>query len=116
MAVDANNVVVLDGVCNLCSQTARFIVAHERGRVIRFAAAQSASGQELLRKHGFDPQELTTFVFIQDNMVYARSDAALEVARHLRLPWRMFGVVRAVPRPFRDAVYDLNRLARFQEG
>jgi predicted DCC family thiol-disulfide oxidoreductase YuxK len=114
MTRDVKNVVVLDGMCNLCSRAARFIIAHERDHLIRFAAAQSLFGQELLLWHGFDPQELTTLVFIQGDRVHVRSDAALEVARHLRLPWRMFRIFRVVPRPFRDSFYDLVARNRYR--
>jgi predicted DCC family thiol-disulfide oxidoreductase YuxK len=101
-------------VCNLCSHAVDFILAHERDQVIRFAAAQSAAGQDLLRKHGFDAEDLTTLVFIKGGMVHVRSDAALEVARHLRLPWRMLRGFRLVPRPFRDAVYGLVARNRYR--
>jgi predicted DCC family thiol-disulfide oxidoreductase YuxK len=72
MTMDATHVVVFDGVCNLCSHAVNFILARERDHMIRFAAAQSVSGQELLRKHGFDPQDLTTFVFIKGGMAHIR--------------------------------------------
>ncbi len=114
MTLDAQHVVVFDGLCNLCSGGVRFILAHEPDHVIRFAAAQSPSGQALLRKHGFDPRDLATFVFIEDGVVHVRSDAALEVARHLRLPWRMLRVLRLVPRRLRDSIYDLVARKRYR--
>ncbi len=114
MTMDASHVVVFDGVCNLCSRGVNFLLAHERDHVIHFAAAQSPSGQELLRKHGFDPQDLATVVFIKGGAVHVRSDAALEVARHLRMPWRMFRVLCLVPRQLRDPVYDLIARNRYR--
>jgi predicted DCC family thiol-disulfide oxidoreductase YuxK len=98
-------IVVFDGICNLCTHAVAFILAHERDHSIRFAAAQSPAGRELLLRSGLDPQTLTTFVFIKGGTLYSRSDAAIEVAYHLRLPWRMFRVLRLVPRRFRDALY-----------
>ena len=68
---------MFDGVCNLCSHAVDFILAHERDHVIWFAAAQSASGQELLLKCGFDPREFTTFVLLKGGIVYVRSDLSL---------------------------------------
>ena len=112
--MDAAPIVIFDGVCNLCSGGIHFILAHERDHVIRFAAAQSPAGQELLQRHGFDPQDLTTFVFIEAGEVHVRSDGALKVVRHLRLPWRMFCVLRAVPRPARDRIYDLVARNRYR--
>lgn len=105
---------VFDGVCKLCARCVNFILAHERDDVIRFAAMQSVSGQALLRRFGFDPQNVVTFVFIKGGTVHVRSDAALEIARHLRLPWRMLSVLRLVPRRLRDSLYDLVARNRYR--
>jgi predicted DCC family thiol-disulfide oxidoreductase YuxK len=112
--MDAEQIVVFDGVCCLCAHGLKFLLAHERDHVLRFAAAQSAAGRELLRRHGFDPQDLKTFVFIKEGVVYVRSDGALEVARHLRLPWRMFRLLRLLPRRLRDSIYDLVARNRYR--
>ena len=112
--MDERHVVIFDGVCNLCAHGVSFILAHERDHLIQFAAAQSAPGRELLVRLGFDPQNLTTVVFIKGGVAYVRSDAAIEVAQHLRLPWRMCRVLRFVPRRFRDAIYDLVALSRYR--
>ena len=82
--------------------------------LIRFTAVQSASGRELLREFGFDPQNVVTFVFIKGGTVYVRSDAVLEIAHHLLLPWRMLRVFRVVPRRLRDSIYDLVARNRYR--
>ena len=114
MAVDARNVVVFDGVCNLCAHSVAFILAHERDNAIQFAAAQSTAGRELLSEFGLDPANLSTFVFIEGGVAHVRSDAGLEVARHLRVPWRLLRVLRILPRPFRDSIYDLVAKHRYR--
>jgi predicted DCC family thiol-disulfide oxidoreductase YuxK len=112
--MDDKPVVVFDGVCNLCHYGVRFIVAHERDHLLRFAAAQSAAGRELLRQCGFDPDDLKSFVLVEDGTARVRSDAALAVAGHLRLPWRMFRILRVLPWPFRDLLYDLLARNRYR--
>ena len=97
MRVEVDSAVIFDGMCNLCAHSVTFILGHERDHVIRFAAIQSPAGCALLRKLDFDPKDVKTFVFVKNGRVFIRSDAALEIARHLRLPWRMLGVVRVVP-------------------
>ncbi len=114
MTADAGHVVVFDGVCNLCSGAVAFILARERDHLIRFAAAQSAAGRELLSEFGLDPEKLATFVFIEGGSAHVRSDAALEVARHLRFPWRALRILRIVPRPLRDFLYDLIARNRYR--
>lgn len=108
---------VFDGVCKLCARSVNFILAHERDKVIRFTAMQSASGQALLRRFGFDPQNAVTFVFIKGGKAHVRSDAALEIARHLRLPWRMLRVLRVVPqRPAAGQLWSISAAAGFWLG
>jgi predicted DCC family thiol-disulfide oxidoreductase YuxK len=114
LTMDAQHVVVFDGACNLCAHSVTFILAHERDSAIRFAAAQSAAGRELLREFGLDPDNVATFVFVKGGTAYVRSDAALEVAQHLRSPWRMLRVLRFVPRRLRDSVYDIIARNRYR--
>jgi predicted DCC family thiol-disulfide oxidoreductase YuxK len=114
MMIDERHVVVFDGVCNLCRRSVTFILLHERDHLIRFAAAQSAAGRALLREFDLDPENVATFVFLHGDVAHVRSDAALEVARHLRLPWRMVRILRIVPRRLRDAVYDFVARHRYR--
>lgn len=111
---NARCVVVFDGVCNLCASSVRFILARERDHLIHFAAAQSAAGRRLLSEFGLDPDDLVTFVFVEEGVARVRSAAALGVARHLRMPWRMLRVLGIVPRPLRDWMYDLLARNRYR--
>lgn len=112
--MDARHIVVFDGVCNLCAESVAFILAHERDDSIRFTTAQSETGRALLSEFGLDPENLSTFVFIEGGTAHVRSDAALEVAQHLRLPWRMLRVFRIVPRRLRDSIYRLIARNRYR--
>jgi predicted DCC family thiol-disulfide oxidoreductase YuxK len=47
-----------------------------------------------------------TIVLIEGGRAYARSTAALRIARRLRFPWNALAAGLIVPRPIRDAVYD----------
>jgi predicted DCC family thiol-disulfide oxidoreductase YuxK/gamma-glutamylcyclotransferase (GGCT)/AIG2-like uncharacterized protein YtfP len=112
--VGAKQIAVFDGECNLCARSVAFILDHERDHAIHFAAAQSVVGKELLRKCGLDAERLETFVFIDGDKALVRSDAALAVARHLRLPWRLLSVFRVIPRACRDWVYRVVARNRFR--
>lgn len=101
-----DNLIIFDGVCNLCTFSVRFILQHETAPNLRFTPLQSAAGARLLQTYGFDPADAKTFVFIQDGQAYTRSEAALRVAKYLRWPWRGFLIFRVIPRTLRDALYD----------
>lgn len=106
-------IVVFDGVCNFCSRSVRFILEHDvRGR-LRFAALQSPVGRELLERHGIDPSDAQTFLLIDGDDVYMRSDAALEIARDLG-NWRWLRVFGVLPRGLRDWMYTVLARNRYR--
>lgn len=106
MAPPRGPVLLFDGVCVLCSASVRFVLAHERDSAIQFATMQSRAGQSLLAAHAMPITDWDSVVFVVDGRPLTRSQAALAVARHLRVPWRWLRVAAIVPRPLRDAVYD----------
>lgn len=100
------DIVIFDGVCNLCARSVQFILRHESGPYCRFSPLQSAAGARLLVSHGFSPANVESFVLISDGKVYTRSTAALRVARHFKGAWQLLRVFWLVPRPLRDLLYD----------
>lgn len=99
------DIVLFDGVCNLCDASVRFIHRHDAAGRFRFAALQSSVGIELRRRHGLPPS-LDSIVLVADGNVYERSTAAVRIAGQLRFPARLLSVFRVVPRFIRDPVYD----------
>jgi len=98
--------VIFDGVCNLCAHSVRFILKCEADKTLRFVPLQTPAGARLLRQFNFDPEDVRTFVLVSKGLVYVKSDAALEVARHFGWPWKGLLVLRVVPRLIRNWLYD----------
>ena len=105
---------LFDGVCNLCSGVVRFVLPRDRDGAIRFAPIQSPLGTRLLLAHGIDPADPQSLLFLADGRAHLRSDAAIEVARRLRFPWRAAAALRAIPRAWRDALYDVAARNRYR--
>lgn len=103
-------VILYDGACGLCNRTVQFVLAWEKHPWCRFAALQSPAGRRLVRDAGRDPDRLDSVYLWTGNALLDRSDAILEIARHLRWPWRWVSAFRWVPRSIRDAMY--NTVAR----
>lgn len=99
-----------DGVCVLCSGGVRYTLRHERDHDIRFVAIQSLEGRALAQAHGIDPDEPDSFLFIEGGRALAKSDGVLALIRHLNGPVRLLLIGRALPKPWRDWLYD--RVAR----
>ncbi len=106
MASAGDPILLFDGVCNLCSGAVQWVIARDRRARFRFASLQSETGRALLAQRGLPVGELDTVVLLDGEAHYTKSDAALEVARRLGGPWSLAVGLKAVPRAFRDAVYD----------
>jgi predicted DCC family thiol-disulfide oxidoreductase YuxK len=109
-----SHVVLFDGVCNLCQRSVQVILANDAKGLFHFASLQSALGQQILQQHGLAAEPLKTFVLVENGQVYTRSTAALRVAAQLRGAWRWLRVLMLVPRPIRDAVYNLVARNRYR--
>lgn len=99
-------VIVYDGVCNLCNASVRFVLARDNTDHFRFAPLQNEAGKTLAAKHNLTT-DLSTFFLIDGDKAYERSDAWLEIMRRLERPWSASYLVKVVPRPVRDWLYDL---------
>ena len=108
------DVVIFDGVCNLCAQSVKFILNHEAEARLRFVPLQSPAGARLMREFGFSPEDAKTFVLISDGKPYVKSAAAIRIAGYLRGIWKFLGIVRVLPRPIRDWAYDVIARNRYR--
>jgi predicted DCC family thiol-disulfide oxidoreductase YuxK len=94
-------IILFDGECNLCSWSVRFIVKHDWHGVFQFAALQSPAGQRLLEERGINAHGIDSVVLLDGGTWYARSDAALRIARRLSGAWPLASALLSVPRPLR---------------
>ena len=102
-------VLLYDGVCNLCNASVRWVLAADRRQVFRFASLQSPVGQTLAQHAGAPIAEATgipdSFVLVDGERSWVRSEALLETALRLGAPWSWAVALRVFPRGLRDAVY-----------
>jgi predicted DCC family thiol-disulfide oxidoreductase YuxK len=106
-APEDHPVLLFDGVCDLCNGVVRFLIERDEAATLRFAPLQSDVARELLAGRDPDPDDLETVVLVEDGRCFTKSGAALRVARHLGLPYRLLSSLRFVPRGLRDRVYDV---------
>jgi predicted DCC family thiol-disulfide oxidoreductase YuxK len=108
-----DDVILYDGVCVFCSRWVRFVAARDAARRFRFTAIQSGYGTRLAQAFGIDPDDPDTNAVVHGGVAYFKSDAALTVLSNLP-GWDWVGMLRAVPKPLRDAVYDLVARNRYR--
>ncbi len=108
------SIVLFDGYCNFCSAAVGFILHRDPRGNFLFAASQSPSGKELVRDHGIGELARHSIVLISRERIYKKSGAALRIAAGLKGFWPLLYAGIILPRPFRDAVYDLFARNRYR--
>jgi len=104
------HVIVFDGDCVLCSGFFRFVLTRDTRRLYSFAVAQSPFGEALYAHFGLKPADYDTNLVLHDGVLSTRLDAFAAVMGDLGWPWRALSVVRWLPRPLSDWLYE--RIAR----
>ena len=108
-----DDVILYDGVCVFCSRWVRFVAARDEKRRFRFTAIQSGYGTKLAQAFGISPDDPDTNAVIHGGIAFFKSDGALTVLSNLQ-GWGWVRVLRFVPKPFRDAVYNLVARNRYR--
>jgi predicted DCC family thiol-disulfide oxidoreductase YuxK len=103
---DDKALIVFDGVCVLCSGLARFVLKRDRDFVFRLTTAQSPVGQALFRHYGLDTEVFATNLVLIDGTAYGKLDTVAAVGRRLGGGWRFLSMLRLIPRPIGDWLYD----------
>ncbi len=109
-----NQILLFDGVCNLCNRFVQFTIRRDPEGKFKFASLQSESGQALLEKFGLPKEEFRTFVLVIGDRYFLKSTAALQVLRELGGVWKLFYVFIIIPRPLRDFLYGIISKSRYR--
>jgi predicted DCC family thiol-disulfide oxidoreductase YuxK len=107
-------VVLFDGVCNLCNGFVQFVIPRDPAGYFRFAALNSEAAARVLSTARHDGPPVDSIILVEDGVAYVRSAAALRIARRLGFPWILGYGLMIVPRPVRDAIYDLVARRRYR--
>lgn len=105
--------IIYDGYCNLCSFAVQFIAKRDKANQFYFVASASEEGERLLRLYGYDPQEITTIVVIENSEAYERSEAIFRIVKHIPR-WKWLSIFQIFPRTFLDKIYDFIAKIRYK--
>ena len=113
LVVLMKRIILFDGECNLCNSSVQFILKRDPNGKFHFTSLQGKIGQGLLKKHGQE-MAVNSFVLIEDEKLYLKSNAALRVCRQLNGLWKLFTIFQVVPPFVRDFVYDIVAANRYK--
>jgi|SRR5580698_4462228 predicted DCC family thiol-disulfide oxidoreductase YuxK len=108
-----DDVILYDGVCVFCSRWIVFVLKRDVEKRFRVTQIQSPYGTRLAQAFSIDPNDPDTNAVIHGGKAWMRSDGALTVLSNLP-GWRWTRILFAVPKPLRDAVYDVVARNRYR--
>ena len=114
MTENQKKIILFDGVCNLCNGSVVFIIKRDKKDVFRFAAIQSEEGQRLIKQYAIDTSKVDSILLLDGADYFAKSTAALMIARHLKGGYPLLYGFIILPVFFRNWVYDIIARNRYQ--
>ena len=83
-----NNVIIFDGVCNLCNGFVDFIIRRDKKKIFRFVSNQDPAGKEILSRFPEIPKgDAMTIYYLEDGELFSRSKAVLRIAKMMNAPF-----------------------------
>jgi predicted DCC family thiol-disulfide oxidoreductase YuxK len=99
-------ILLFDGECNLCNSFVQFILKNEKNNEIQFSSLQSEIGKIILAQHNINTDSINSLVFIENNIPYLKSTAALKISRYLKGIYSLAILFFIIPKFMRDYIYD----------
>lgn len=63
-------IILFDGVCNLCDNSVKFIIKHDKNDLFRFVALQSELGQKIIKYLGIQDRNVDSIILYEPNKAY----------------------------------------------
>ena len=108
------DILLFDGVCNLCNSSVNFIIDRDPKEQFKFAALQSDFGQKKLAELGFNQSEFDSLVLLSEDKVHKKSTVALRIARRLNGLYPLLYVFMIIPPFIRHGIYDIIAKNRYK--
>ena len=107
------NIVLFDGVCNLCNTTVSFLIKYDTKHHLHFAAQQNSSGKNIMKQKGI-AEEHNSVIFIKNDIVYYKSDAIIAIAKLITGWPSIFRYSYIFPKALRNGIYDIIAKNRYR--
>jgi predicted DCC family thiol-disulfide oxidoreductase YuxK len=103
---DRFDIILFDGVCNLCNSAVDFIIKRDKKNRFKFSSLQDNSVRKLLNESNLQEGYLDSIILIRGDKIYFKSRAALEISKNLSGFWPLFYTLILIPAFVRDPLYE----------
>lgn len=107
-------IVFYDGSCGFCQASVQFVLKHNQKQDLHFATLQGHVLPQVVPQSQLPDPLPDAVLFYEHGKLYAASDAALRIARHLNFPFSILSYFRFIPVSFRDKIYSFIARHRYK--
>ena len=100
------NIILFDGVCNLCNNFVPFLIKYDKNNIFRFAAMQTKAGENIIQEYNV-LNDRKSIILIKQGTVFYKSDAIIEIAKQITGWPSILKYGFLFPKFLRDGIYDL---------
>ena len=97
-------IVIYDGDCQFCKKWTKFAQSKLQDKTISFFPFNSVEGIKIEEEFLIENQE--SVVYIQNNIVFFRSQAVLKICKQLQFPYNYLVFLKILPTFLLDFGYD----------
>jgi predicted DCC family thiol-disulfide oxidoreductase YuxK len=107
--------ILFDGVCNLCNASVTFVIKHDTDNVFIFAPLQGEAGKVIINKYNLDTSKTDSILlYSEEKGLKIKSSAAIAIASKLGFPRNLATLFYMIPPFMRNWVYDFIAKHRYQ--
>ena len=100
------NIILFDGVCNLCGNTVSFLIKYDKNNIFHFAAMQTKTGENIMQEFRV-LNDRKSIILIKEGTVFYKSEAIIEIAKQITGWPSILKYGFLFPKFLRDGIYDL---------
>ena len=108
------NLILFDGVCNLCNGFVQFVIRHDKKKKFKFSSLQSSFSQALIAENYPELKEMKTIAYITNGEMMVRSTAALYILKDLGGIFSLTFGAMIIPAFIRDFFYNWLSARRYK--
>lgn len=108
--------ILFDGVCNLCNSSVLYVIKRDKNNQFLFAPLQSKVGENIINELNIDTTKTDSILLYKpsEQKIYSKSTAALLVAKSLTFPIKLLSIFLVFPAFIRNWFYDFIAKNRYK--
>ncbi len=109
----SNRVIIFDGICSLCNSSVSFLKKRLNNNEYKFIASKTEMGKEYIEHFQLGGIPYDSVILIKDKVILEKSDVFFEILKDLPFQWKVFNLLKILPKNLRNWGYDFIAANRY---